>query len=229
MGTKDAQLEISFGAKPTKSRRRKPARPRKGASHAKRPPVSARTPQHVTLRVVPEVRQLRRRKQYQAIRRALHCSVGWSRWQGRFRVCQISIQGDHLHLLVEADDRTALSRGMQGFTISCAKQINAALGRQGSVFIGRYHARALTTPLEVRNALRYVLGNWRHHGWSTSLPAVPLDPFSSAATFSGWVNTPPAIPFEPGREYLMVWLPKTWLLETGWKRHGLLDPWETPG
>ena len=94
MGAGDTQLEISFGPKPAKPRRRKAStRRRKGVSHETRPPVSARVPQHVTLRVLPEIGSMRRRKKYQAIRRALHCSMGWSRWQGRFRICHLSIQG----------------------------------------------------------------------------------------------------------------------------------------
>ena len=35
--------------------------------------------------------------------------------------------------------------------------------RRGSVFADRYHDRVLKTPREVRNALRYVLGNGRKH------------------------------------------------------------------
>jgi hypothetical protein len=151
------------------------------------------------------------------------------------RICQLSIQGTHLHLIVEADDKAALSRGMQGFMISCAKQINALLvdadgkPRRGSVFADRYHVRALTTPLEVQRALRYVLNNFRHHGESASLPGVRLDPYATGATFDGWRDGSDMVPGGSNLGWLMTWIAKTWLLRGGWQRHGLLSPWDVPG
>jgi putative transposase len=185
------------------------------------------------LTTLPEVGRLRTRKLYKAVQRALHCSMGWSRQRGRMRICQLSIQGHHLHLIVEADDKAALSRGMQGFKISCTRQVNSLLTdldgipRRGTIFADRYHARALTTPLEVRRALAYVLNNWRHHG--ASIPGVRLDPYATGPGFTGWCDGPDwIIPGPPG-QWLMTWLPRSWLLREGWCRHGLLDPWETPG
>ena len=46
----------------------------------------------------------------------------------RIRIVHISLQRNHVHLLIEADDRAALARGMQGFVISAARHINTALG-----------------------------------------------------------------------------------------------------
>src|SRR5207244_3534237 len=108
-----------------------------------------------------------------AVRKASH---------GAFRVLHFSVQADHVHLVVESDASLGLSRGVQGLAIRMARAINRALGRCGRVWGDRYHARALRTPREVRNALVYVLNNWRKH-----LPQVRgLDPRSSAAWFSGW-------------------------------------------
>jgi len=39
----------------------------------------------------------------------------------------LSIQHDHIHMLVEAKDKEALAKGMQGFQISAAKHLNAAI------------------------------------------------------------------------------------------------------
>ncbi len=47
--------------------------------------------------------------------------------------------------------------------IRIARGINKKLGRQGAVFAERYHVRVLGTPREVRNVLRYVYLNARHH------------------------------------------------------------------
>ena len=118
-------------------------------------------------------------------------------------------------MLVEAEGRASLSRGMQGLTVRVARALDRAWSRTGAVFADRYHARVLQTPREVRNALAYVLGNARKHGVKL-LDAV--DPFSSAPWFDGWsdrssVHESRAAPVARAR---------TWLLRIGWQRHGLL-------
>jgi putative transposase len=85
------------------------------------------------------------------------------------RIVHISIQNNHIHLLVEANDKTALSKGMQSFKISAAKQINRTLGRKlrtkrrGTVFADRYFSEVVRSPRQARHALAYVLNNWRKH------------------------------------------------------------------
>jgi hypothetical protein len=63
-----------------------------------------------------------------------------------FRICQISIQGTHLHMLVETASQEALSRGMPGFLVSCARRLNAAARRQGRVFADQQLAQARRGP-----------------------------------------------------------------------------------
>ncbi|HEY2031032.1 MAG TPA: transposase [Myxococcales bacterium] len=63
--------------------------------------------------------------------------------RNRMRIAHYSIQGNHLHLVVEADDGSALSRGMQGLAVRIARRLNAHLGRRGAVFADRYHAHVL--------------------------------------------------------------------------------------
>ena len=75
---------------------------------------SKHTPVHVTLRVVKAVGGLRRRRAYHAVRRALNKSFD----RGTFRITHLSIQRTHIHLICEADDATALTRGLQGFQIA---------------------------------------------------------------------------------------------------------------
>ena len=68
----------------------------------------------------------------------------------------------HIHLIVEAASRKALWKGMEAFSISAARQINASTGcKHGQVFADRYHARALTSPRQVRNCIASVLNNER--------------------------------------------------------------------
>ena len=126
---------------------------------------------------------------------------------GRFgaRLVEFSVQGNHLHLIVEADSNAALSRALQGLCIRIAKALNALMKRGGAVFADHYHSRLLKTPTELVNAIRYVLGNAAHHfghearnGGSTA-----HDPFSSAGLEE--------------REGVLA-KPLGWLLRAGWKR-----------
>jgi len=80
---------------------------------------------------------LRRRLAYQAIREATLTTAR----RENFRIVQLSIQRTHLHLLVEADDEAALAAGLQGFQISAAKHLNAA--------ISKGEARAATSRVRV--------------------------------------------------------------------------------
>ena len=227
MGSRQQQLSFMPRTR-GKGGGRKPAGARPGVPHTKRPELSSRHPVHVTLKTVPEVGYLRKPKLMRALRRAAVCSIAWSRARGIFRICHISVQGNHIHLIVEAENKQALSRGMQGFTISSAKRINALLGRSGHVYADRYHARILTNPRHVRSALAYVLNNWRHHGLDRLAPRALIDPCATGYAFNGWSED---VPLERigERELFWLWYPKTWLLAKGWKHHGLISAWEVPG
>src|SRR4029450_310295 len=102
--------------------------------------------------------------------------------RGGFRVLQFSVQGDHVHLLLEADSPKGFDRGVRGLAVRVAKAVNHVLERHGRVWADRYHARLLRTPREVRNALIYVLNNFRRH----VARARGMDPCSWAGSFDGW-------------------------------------------
>ncbi len=133
---------------------------------------------------------------------------------------QFSVQADHVHLLVEAEDKAALSAGARGLVIRSALAINRACQRTGRIWGDRYHARELATPREVRNALVYVLMNHKKHGLRDR---GHIDPCSSAPWFDGF-RVPPAPPTDPP----VTSSPLTWLATVGWRRRGLIDPTESP-
>jgi len=210
--------------------------PRPSERHQRRPVVRASEPVHVVSRVVRDVGRLRTRHMYAAVREATIAVLALE----RFRIAHLSIQGSHLHLIVEAHDRLALADGMKRFLISAAKQINRSLRertgnkRRGPVFVDRYHPRILRTPREVRNCIAYVLNNWRHHGEDQRGVARrwAVDPFSSGVSFDGWRELEDSpVMYRPPPTYaaLAVWLPKTWLLAKGWTRHGRIGVREVPG
>jgi REP element-mobilizing transposase RayT len=213
-------------------KRRGAGRPAKGARagspHAMRPYHHARFPVHVVLRVVDEVGSLRRRCAYRAIREATFTTAR----RENFRIVHLSIQHNHVHLIVEADDKGALAKGMQGFQISAAKHLNAEISkgrqgprRRGSVFVDRYHAVTITSPRQARHAVSYVLNNWRKHAHdlNSNTPGWQVDLYSSAPVFPDWHEDREQaflMPYPPKYDPLLVYRPRTWLLREGWKKWG---------
>jgi REP element-mobilizing transposase RayT len=221
-------------------KRRGAGRPPKGKRsserHEERPYLHARFPVHVVLRVVREVGSLRRRRVYQAVREATLTTAR----REDFRIVHLSLQRTHVHLIVEADDKAALSAGMQGFQISAAKHLNAAISqdrpgprRRGPVFPDRYHAEIITSPTQARHALSYVMNNWRKHEEDRKAPmsAWTIDWFSTAAMFPGWAEYGDE-PFfwrsPPTYDPMIVYQPRTWLLREGWKKAGPISCREVP-
>lgn len=121
------------------------------------------------------------------------------------RIAHYSIQGNHLHLLVEAENRESLSRGMQGLAIRVAKALNRLWRRSGGVWADRFHSHVLRTRREVANALRYVLGNFARHARTRGQQAPFADEFSSLKFLACAQSDAPVAP------------PRTWLLKIGWR------------
>jgi len=153
---------------------------------------------------------------------------------GRFRLLHFSVQRDHLHLIVEAHDQRALSSGVRSVAIRVARYVNDLLSRRGPLWADRWHGRALATPREVRNALVYVLANFRKHAHRPLPPGV--DKYSSGAWFDGWRDvraSPGLAPPSPhgvndAAEARPISRARSWLGGIGWRRHGLLRLDEAP-
>ena len=167
--------------------------------HQTRPAHPRRFPVHVTWRIRPDVGNLRTDKRFLRIQRAFR--YGGDRFG--LRLVEFSVQSNHVHLIVEANDKRALSRGLQGLAIRVAKGVNRASNRRGRVLADRYHARPLRTPSEVRRAVHDVLRNLQHH---TREDPLFVDPFSSIAGQA-------ILHLEPdGTHALVLARPRTWLL-----------------
>jgi REP-associated tyrosine transposase len=205
---------------------RKPNEPGKPRlRHGARPALQEQFPVHITKRMRADVPRLRKFELCKVLRRAfVHgCS------KRGFRICQFSIQGNHIHMICEASDKVALARGVQGWSVRVARSLNGHWRRAGSVFDDRYHAEVLETPSQTRNALCYVLQNARRHHERIDSRFGGVDPFSSGWWFDGWRDerwrdgqAPP--------EMRTVAEAATWLLRVGWKksRLGLLAIDEVP-
>ena len=177
--------------------------------HRPRPALASRHPVHVTLRVKEHVWNLRARRCFRHIAAAFRATTA-AREQRGFRLNEYSVQGNHLHLIVEAADAVRLARGLQSLEIRIAKNVNRVMGARGAVFAERYHAHILRTPAEVRNALVYVRGNFAVHAQRRGDPAPShTDACSSVALVDGRL---------PDQDRPLVSPAKTWLLTIGWMR-----------
>ena len=144
-----------------------------------------------------------------------------------FRICQFSIQGNHIHLICEASDRRVLARGIQGWSVRVARRLNGKLSRVGTVFADRYHAEVIKTPRQMRNALCYVLQNARRHGVRLDRAWHGIDPFSSAWWFDGWLDHTWQHGLAPPEEQTVA-PARSWLLRALWRRYGLIGITEVP-
>jgi putative transposase len=205
---KNAQQELPLpqwgGARKGAGRKREASRPQ--VPH--RPRGKFRNAAlHVTVRMRYEVWNLRTRRCLRALRHAFE--RGCSRFG--LRVIHFSVQGNHIHMIVEAPDPQSLARAMKGLEVRMARALNKVMNRRGPVFADRYHAHLLRTPREAAHAVRYVLENWtvhaRREGW-----AVPrgVDPCCSMASH------------DPGPP--MVVEPLWWMLRAGVERASAMRP-----
>jgi len=148
-------------------------RPR--VSHKTRPVLKRRFPVHVTVRMREDVCGLRSKSCLGALKNAFNAANG----RVGFRVVHFSVQGNHVHFLVEAEGNRELSRGMQGLNVRMAVALNRLMRRRGKVFADRYHAVVLRTPTQTARARHYVLNNRQHHA-PGRYAAEWRDPFASA-------------------------------------------------
>ena len=209
--------ELGPGGK-RKGAGRKPKGEKAGMSHRPRSEFKERFPVHITIKLVKGLPSLRRRTAYRIILSALDAA------RDRFgmSVIHFSVQSNHIHMIIEAEDRVAMARGLKGLQVRFARNLNKHWKRKGRVFADRYHDHVVCTPMEVRIAIEYVLHNSRKHGLFYRDCA---DPYCSGQWFPDWAGylaAPPAnvSPISPTR---------TWLARVGWRRHGLIAPYPMNG
>ena len=111
----------------------KPRGDRPCVSHRTRDGLERRLPAQVTLRVKQGLPSLRGLKEFAVLRGAM---VAGCKREG-FRLVHFSVQSNHLHLIVEGDCRTSLSRGLQGLAVRMARSLNRLWKRFGRVFADR--------------------------------------------------------------------------------------------
>lgn len=121
---------------------RKPAGTRRRAPHVAREVMRPCYPVHVTFRMADHVWNLRSQRAFRVIDAALR---GAQRRPG-LRVVHFSIQGNHLHLIVEGDGARALALRIRGLSVRIARGLNRMMGRSGPVLSDRYDAHSCGPP-----------------------------------------------------------------------------------
>ncbi len=224
MRKSDRQLALDLRSPAGHGGRRKGAGRKHGRNplvrHLSRPGLASRHPCHVTLRMREGVPSLRA----STFVRAFEATLARGCERGEFRLVHYSLLRNHAHLIVEAEDRHALGRGMKSLSRRMVWAMRRAFGWRGGLLADRYHMRVLKTPREVRNAIRYVLLNAARHRRRAQRE---LDLASSARWFDGWKRSTARVGRRTG--CWPVAPAHTWLLAEGWRRHGLLDPQDVPG
>jgi REP element-mobilizing transposase RayT len=227
MANRTRQLELELATRPRwggarHGAGRKPG-PVRRDPHQRRAPLASRHPCHVTLKVVKDVPSLRSAKLVAEMERSWREACE----RERFRLVHYSIQNDHVHMIVEAASARDLASGLKAIAARFARGVNRVFRRAGRVLADRCHVHVLRTPREVRNAIAYVLLNARRHVAKRggTLPrSARIDPACSGRWFSGWRSAAP-VAHDPAA----VAAPRTWLLNLGWRRRGLIDRAEIPG
>lgn len=147
--------------------------------HMRRETVDFRKPLHVTLSVTEGHESLRSRALLQAFQKSCKRAKDFG-----LHVIHYALVSNHLHMIVEARDNSALGRGMRSLAGSFAKAVKKLQGDSlpGRVFSGRYHLRVIKNPSQMKRTLEYVLLNVCKHRRFLE----HMDPYSSARYFPHW-------------------------------------------
>ena len=210
--------QLSFVIPQHGGKRRGAGRKKRLASepvHSKRGAINARTPIHITLKLVERMPNLRSPSFLRRFNHAVRSAKEFG-----LRVQHFTIESNHIHMIAECNSGEELASSMKSLVGRLANVIRRAikLGRL-KVFRSRYHAHVLKTPTEMKYALRYVLFNASHHRKTALRP----DQYSTV-----WL-------FEKVKELVGItftqrppeWLndlkqtlsePRSWLQSKGWLR-----------
>jgi putative transposase len=213
--------QLSLKIKTWGGKRKGAGRPNKSGAvnHMQRPSFSSTQPLHITLRLRKGLGGLRNKGVHVLLQTAVKEMAKFGT-----HVNHYSLQGNHLHLIIETVSQAALASAMKSFGSRFAKGIKKLQHlKTTQIFNGRYHVTILKNPTQTRNALRYVLLNQAQH----SQLLEHIDIYSSGFYFSQWRKL-------IGRKFsdliekqaqsaggtLPNYLqpPRTWLLREGWTR-----------
>lgn len=171
----------------------RPAIHDRGIRHVARDILKKNTALHLTVKIERTKAGLRNKD----ILKALQNAIYKARLKG-LRILHYTLEYDHVHLLVEADNNQMLAKGMQSFGICFSKGINRVKKLVGRVFQTRYHFRKLKTVTEIKNVFNYIVGNSIKHQKAFSI----ISPYNSLIKITNLENLYPG--FELGIESVII-------------------------
>lgn len=183
----------------------------------KRETVTSRSPIMITVKLKSGLRNLRCGVIHEQLKKGF---LGAKKFG--FRVVHYSLEGNHVHIFAEVDDKDALAKGMMSFGSSFGKAIRKFNGGTGPVFMGRYHVRVLKNPTQTKQALAYVLFNRaKHTKWHPE-----INEYSSNVHFKEWDKLlgkkrgPVYKGYAGLNRELPSYLspPRSWLAKAGWMK-----------
>jgi REP element-mobilizing transposase RayT len=128
--------------------------------HRSRPEIPRARPVHVTIKsnknIIPN---LRSKVFYKEIRQGMKRA----RILG-IRIIHFSVQRDHVHMLIEAENKKQLGESMRALSISLSKRFSFTLKKKVKALKNRYHLHILKSLQEIKNATNYILHNGQKHG-----------------------------------------------------------------
>lgn len=135
-----------------------------GIRHTHRPVFKKPASLHLTIKIAKEKSNLKNKEVLSILKRAILNS----RKMG-LRVIHFTLEYDHIHLLIEAENNHLLGKGMQSFGVTLSKAINKLKKTSGQVYRHRYHFRKITSARQLKNVMNYIFRNGLKHGTSAGI------------------------------------------------------------
>jgi len=127
--------------------------------HHSRPHLLSGKPVHVTIKtdknIIPN---LRNKILYKEIR----ASFKRARLLG-IRIIHFTVQRDHIHFLIEAQNKKQLGQSMRALSISLTKRLSRVLAKKIKALKTRYHLHILKSLKEIKNVANYIQNNGKKH------------------------------------------------------------------
>lgn len=141
-----------------------------GIRHLARPHLKKPSSLHLTIKIKKIKADIKNKSILSILKRAILNA----RKKG-LRVLHYSLEYDHVHLLIEAENNTILGKGMQAFGVTLSKAINRVRKLKGGVYKHRYHFRQISSARELKNVMNYIFSNGMKHKTAMSI----VSPFNS--------------------------------------------------
>jgi len=141
-----------------------------GIRHTERPVLTKSASLHLTVKI----KRIKADLKNKSILSILKKAILNTRKQG-LRVIHYSLEFDHVHLLIEAENNLILAKGMQSFGVTFSKAINRLRKLKGGVYKHRYHFRRIVGARQLKNVLNYIFSNGVKHKTAKTI----VNPYNS--------------------------------------------------